>query len=103
MVEVNELTIFTDFDKTMVKQNSPIRVIVSLFFRHPFRTTGRVLVALRRFGLSGTGFIYALASVERDKLATVANKVVKRLKLNQKWVAHLQNLVKKHHNIRKIR
>ncbi len=99
----NELVVYTDFDKTMTKQNTPLHFLAKLFFRQPGRTLRGVLIAFRRYGLSGRGFVSALSAVPESMWNGIANEVVKKLTIHPRWAAHVQLILQKYPNIFSLR
>ena len=93
MASENELTIYTDFDRTRVKQNTPIQLMSKFFHLFPIRIMTGTISALRSYGLHGRGFLEVLRRIPAIHRGQAADQVVKRLRFNRKWVATLQKQI----------
>ena len=103
MAKENQITIFTDFDKTMVNENSPILFITRLLRANPFRTSSNTAIALLRHGRKGAGFIDAIKRANKSERVKIAEKVVKKLSLKRAWKNHLMGMVLRNPNIKNIK
>lgn len=92
----NEVTIVTDFDKTMVKQNSPIHLVRSLLWMKPKDTLSELGRALQRFGPGGRGFLEFMLSMPELERELAIAEVVRELQFKPSWIAELQLLLKKY-------
>jgi len=103
MAAENQITLFTDFDKTMTKSNTPIGFIISLFRRHPTGTVISVIRAFQRHGLNGRGFLEAISKADPKTRREIANMIVKKLSFKNKWKKSIINLTLKNPNIKNIK
>jgi hypothetical protein len=99
----NQMTIFTDFDKTMVKENSPLLFLRKISRFNPFRTPANTVIALLRYGRNGEGFINAIKRSSKKERLETANKVVRMLTLKREWKHQFMNLTLKYPNIKNIK
>ena len=103
MVQANQLTIFTDFDNTMVKEHSALWFIVASFLRFRRRTLGGVFSSILQHGFGTKAYLSAVSALSADERKILAQKVVDYLSFNSRWLAQLQVTIHKHPNIRSIR
>ncbi|MFH1395954.1 MAG: haloacid dehalogenase-like hydrolase [archaeon] len=101
----NQLTIYTDFDKTMIKENSPMYFFPNLLRRViPSRRVAiRAFQAFLRGGIGGEVFLEAISEADAHTKGIIANKVVKMLSFNKKWLYELRNLVLKNPRMKNIK
>jgi len=103
MAEENQITIFTDFDKTMVKQNSPMNFLYHGFVNHPIITVKDVLRAFYAYGTGGRGFLAAISRIDNRTREAIANAVVHKLHFNPGWVHSIEEMVEKYPLIKNIK
>lgn len=103
MAEENEITLFTDFDETIIAQHAAKRFLLSLFLRNPLDLTKRALEAFFRHGVSGAAFIQAISTLDEKTKAAVVGEVVQRLTFNNRWIGELQKLLAKYPNVMNIK
>lgn len=103
MAKENEVTFYTDFDKTMVDQNSPIHFLGGLIRRRPFSTLSAGVAAYKKYGLGGIGFLKTISSATHAERVKIVQRIVPKLTLKNRWLAELELFIRKHPNIMNIK
>ncbi len=103
MAEENQVTFYTDFDRTMIDQNTPISFIARLIFRRPISTVAAAANAAMKHGLGGVGFLKSIAGASQSDRIKIVEKISPNLRLKRKWLAELELFVKKHPGIMNIK
>jgi hypothetical protein len=103
MAEENQVTIFTDFDKSMVRQNSYKRFMTALLFRNPRGTFSQLIDAFRKYGTGGQAFIHAMTGTDQRTREMIAEWVAGNLTFNKRWVNTIRELVRKYPGIKNIK
>ncbi len=103
MAQENQLTIFTDFDETMVKQHSALWFIVTSFLKFRRRTLGGVFSSIWQHGFGTKAYLSAVSALSADERKALAQKVVDYLSFNPRWLAQLELTIRKYPKIKSIR
>jgi hypothetical protein len=89
------IPIYTDFDRSMVKQDSPLVFMTSLFFRNPEGTVVNAIKAFYRYGLTGVGFIEAIRFVPHKLKVKLFYDISCRLNIKRNWLKKLLIVLEK--------
>jgi len=103
MAEENQVTIFTDFDKTMVKQDSPVRFVALLFLKQPGTVFSEAIAAFRRYGLGGQAFFNIISSTDKATRDRIAAWTAYRLSFNKRWILAVKEFIKRYPGIKNIK
>ena len=103
MAEENQITLFTDFDNTIIAEHAAKRLLFRLFQRNPLDLAKKALEAFFRYGVSGAAFIQAISSLDKKTRTAIVEDVVPRLTFNTRWIRELQKLLTKYPNVMNIK
>ena len=103
MASENEVVVFTDFDRTMIKQNSPALFFFELFRKRPKTAIRACIKAMHMHGLGGRAFIHAVSEILPENRDAIIKRLVKKFKFNNKWILALRKLIEKYPNIKQVR
>ncbi len=90
------ITIFTDFDNTMVKLHTFHVFLGKMIRKRPFRILYETVDGLVKHGLSSKAAIDSVIEVDQKERKLVAEKVIEKAEYNPKWVRRLHQCIEKH-------
>ncbi len=94
---MSKITIYTDFDNTLVEQSSLIKFIKKYIVKHPLKFLHCIANLINgRYGFGGRALTYIVNSIDKKSKLNWFSDIADELNFNYKWLFEFKKILNQH-------